>query len=264
MAEEKETKETEKSRDDAMSGFMDKMTSAVDALCSRMDAWEEKEKAKEDAARKDAEEKEKADAARKDEEEAKAKADAEEEEKAKEDKAKKDAEEEEKRKDDAARADSLDKAKIEEVLAKVNQVIGHISGSPETRAQFGEAQARADAAYRAHGKEAPAPMVAETLLDYRRRLLSGLQSHSKQWSKTDLKGLADNDVLANIERVIYDDAVAAARDPSLVAAGTLRRVVKRSDAGHTIHEYIGDPRDAMAPFVALPKIVQLRSPHRSA
>lgn len=257
MAEEKETK------DDALKPFMDAFQEFRDAMCSkmdafgaRMDAMEEKEKERADKARKDAEEAE--EKAKKDAEE-KAKADAEAEEKAKadaEEKAKADAEAEEKAKADAARADSATIASLSE---QVEYLTTRLSAQPEHMAGYGAAQAKADAVFRLFGKQAPPPLVAEKLLDYRRRLLEPFQSHSPAWAKTDLKSLAAGDVFDNIEATVFADAEKSARDPSKVPGGQLRMVERKDESGHTIREYYGDPLDAMAPFIhPYPQIRRLR------
>lgn len=129
-------------------------------------------------------------------------------------------------------------------------------------ASFGETQARADAVFRKIvGKEAPPPMAAERILDYRKRLLGTLQPYAgEEYARVPLRAM-DHEALKVFENVIYD---AAAKYNPPIPRGTLRMVERKSDAGHTVREYFGDPLDALAPFVALPKIVQLRSPRRAA
>jgi hypothetical protein len=263
MADEKEEKAREDAarRDAEEKARWDKMFGALDAVCTRMDAFEEKEKAREDNARKDAEEAE--EKAKKDaEEEAKMKADADEEEK---EKAKKDAEEEEKAKADKAKKDEeeamadaarKDSVNVADLQAQIATLRSHLSAQPETRAAFGEAQARADAVYRLMSKEAPPPMVAETLIDYRRRLLAPFVPMSAQWKAVDLKGVTDS-VLGVAEEQVFKDAAKAARDPSSVEVGTLRRRETRSKSGHTVVEYDGDQSVWMNAFMA-PKLVFAR------
>ncbi len=260
MAEEKETKEREDAarRDAEEKGRWDKMFSAMDAICSRMDAFEEKEKERADRARKDAEEAE-----------AKAKADAEEEEKAKADAAKKDAEEAEAK----AKADAEDKEKEEEktkadALARadaaiaalgtrVDAVVSHLAGEPSE--DLGAAQARADAVYLAHGKQAPAPMVAEKAIDYRRRLLRGVQASAPAWKDADFNTVPPGSIFDKLEAQVYADAAAAARDPSTAVPGQLRKITRKTEAGHTINEYVGDWRDGNRGLVQpLPRVGKLQ------
>jgi len=234
---EEKAREDAARRDAEESARWDKMFGTMDAMCSRMDAFETKEKEREDKSRKDAEEAEekaKADAARKDEE------DKEKEEKEKADKARKDAEEAEEKKkmEDAARADASS-ATLAEIKAQLETFRTHLSAQPADMASYGEAQARADAVFRLNGKQAPPPMVGEKLLDYRRRLLGTLQPSSKEWGKTDLKSLADGDVFDNIERHIFADAESAARDSSTIPGGTMRKIEKRDATGRTITEWHG-------------------------
>jgi len=248
MAEEDEKTREDRARKDAEekeradAARWDKVMGALDAICTRMDAFEEEKKEREDRARKDAEEAEekaKADA------EMKAKRDAEEEEKAKADKARKDEEEEKAKADAVVRADA---EHIKALEGRLDAVVSHLAGNDDREA-FGPAQARADAVYLAHGKQAPAPMVAEKALDYRRRLLAGIQASTKDWKDADFKTIPAGALFDQLEARVYADAAAAARDPSTATPGRLRPVVQRTPAGHTITEYVGDWRDGSAGLI---------------
>jgi hypothetical protein len=109
---------------------------------------------------------------------------------------------------------------------------------PEERSGFGEAQARADAVYRLTGREAPPPIAGERLFDFRRRLRAPLQSESPQFAKIDLCK-TNADVLDAIEPVVFADAAAAARDPSKIPGGTMRKTESRDATGRTITEWHG-------------------------
>jgi colicin import membrane protein len=121
---------------------------------------------------------------------------------------------------------------------------------------FGDAQARADNAYRAIGKNAPPPMAGERILNYRKRLLEPLKYYAGEaYAKVSLKPL-DPDALQVMETAIYDAAVKY--DPP-IPAGQLRKITRRSDSGHVIHEYVGDWRDANRGLIQpLPKVGELR------
>lgn len=115
------------------------------------------------------------------------------------------------------------------------------------RAELQEAQAKADAVYRLHGTTAPMAVHGEAPLDYRRRLASGLQKHSKDWGKQSLAAVS-RDVLAPIETAIYADAAAEARNPQNVPRGQLREIRTPDGSGRVVSEFVGHPDDAFAPF----------------
>lgn len=254
-------KRFEEKMDAILKGVGDASTK-VDACMKRMDAWEGKEKERDDKAKKDAaeeEEKKKADAA-------KAKADAEkgeggeteeEREKAKRlasDKAKKDGEDEEKRKADAARADAAASAGLEARLAAQQALIDKImANAPRdmSDAEFGklaEIQSRADEALIQHGKRAGRPMLGETVIAYRRRMSNELKRYSPKWKDLPLEGIRDDAFEAQIESQIYADAAIAAKTPTDIGEGELRCVPKTGPGGHRINEYYGQPSAWMDPI----------------
>lgn len=198
-------------------GAVKSLAGTVGTVVSRLDSVEKNMpaptlNASADAARKDADDKAKADAdmKAKADSDMKAKADADE-------KAKADADE--KMKEEAAKADADEKES--EAMA--------------------DCQAKADAAYQPHGKRAPAKMLGEGLLGYRRRLARGLQSHSAAWKGVDLAAIGDSTALGIAETAIYADAVAAARNP-LVDSGaprSPRAMTRMSSTGHNITTFSG-------------------------
>ena len=68
-----------------------------------------------------------------------------------------------------------------------------------------DAQARADSAYAAFGKRAPAPLPGERLAQYRVRLLKPMKQHSKTWNDVDLSTQSGKN-LDLIEQQIFADA----------------------------------------------------------
>jgi hypothetical protein len=119
------------------------------------------------------------------------------------------------------------------------------------RAEFADAQTRAERAYNAWNMRSNPPLAGERLRDYRIRLLRPMQKHSKQFSKSDLDLLPrDEAIFGATEAAIYMDSVAASSSPSSVPRGQLRMIVKRLPSGHTINEFIGEPQAWMDRFGA--------------
>jgi hypothetical protein len=261
----KDAEEAAKKKADAEAGeAVDKLLACVDSLSKRMDAWEEDEKKKADATKadaakkkdgetegpdfmkKDADETEEAfekrkDKARKD----RARKDAEAEMAA--DKAKKDAEEDEKKKADADLDARID-ARAKEMLSAIEKKIPRAMDDAEHE-KMATAQARADSVFAAFGKRAPRPLDGETLLGYRRRLATELKVHSKDWREVDLCAIADSGpAFDNVERVIYADAAAVARNPIDLGDGELREVVRADGSGRQIAEFVGHPSSWMQQF----------------
>lgn len=217
-AARKDAEREEEKKADADAGEkLDKLLTALDSISKRMDAMEEAEKARQDAAACD----KKADTGkdpiegdkprevaadkRKDaeEEEAKAKADAEREEKERADKAKADA--------DIAR-------RIADVEAKLPRQM-----SDAEYTEMADAQARADSVYAGFGKRAPRPLDGETIALYRRRLATGLKAHSREWKNFDFS-LLDGKSFEVIEEKIYADAAEAANHPADLPEGEIRAI----------------------------------------
>jgi len=266
-----------------MAKFADSMkdcSAKMDSATKRMDEEEEKKKA--DAAKRaDAEkeeEKKKADAAKakadanengddedKKKADAKAKADAEEEDKKKADAAKKaDAEKDEMdKKDDAARADALvanhpDFKAMREQLAALSAKMPAVISDAD-RGAFADAQARADVAYKAHGKDAPGPLMGETILSYRKRLAAGQKANSPRAEKLDVLSIADEGFMGVMEEMIYADSVAASRSTAGIPVGQLRERRSTSAAGHKIAEFDGDPGVWMSQFMGNTKATSTHS-----
>jgi 8-oxo-dGTP pyrophosphatase MutT (NUDIX family) len=214
------------------------------AACERDDAEEEAEREKykadgmdEDMAadkarkdRRDRMDKRRADA--ESEEAKKAKADAEE--KEREDKARRDADERaEKERADAIKADAQTAAALAVQLANMPK-----SPNDPDYAAMAEVQARADAAYQALGKRAPAALQGESLIGYRRRLVRGVQSYSPDWKKADLTTAAE-EILNIAEGKVYTDAITASHNVDDLADGELVKSVRTSETGHLITSFRG-------------------------
>jgi chemotaxis protein histidine kinase CheA len=232
----------------ALKGIAD-ATSCMKDVMKRQDAIEEREKTRDDAAKKDADEmekaeKEKADKAKRDAEDPEKKAEAE---RLTADKAKKDAEDEEaKKKADAGRADSGEVGTLRAKLAEHEKTIKELAARPVpahvSDAEFetmSGIQSRADAVMIMLGKRASRPMLGETPMAYRRRLAAGLKGLSPTWKDIPLESLRDDAFTGAVEDTIYADAAVAARSPMDLDAGTIRAVTQTLPSGHVETRFMG-------------------------
>ncbi|CDY79470.1 Phage protein [Caballeronia glathei] len=235
-AEEKAKADAEQEKAKADSEKWDKLMSAVDSICKRMDSFEEKKAdgmpgdelepvgdKKADADEKDAKEKEA--------EAAKLKAEAKEEE---------------------AKADAEKSALLARVsdLEKMLVATAQLTPKPLSDSDYAamaDAQAKADSVYSAFGKQAPRALNGEDLLSYRKRLAAGVKAHSDQWKSIDISKV-DAAVFEIAEPKIYADAFEAAAHPSASPEGGLRAVTKDTGTGHKITTFYGRPSDWMDSF----------------
>jgi hypothetical protein len=102
-----------------------------------------------------------------------------------------------------------------------------------------EAQERADQACLAWGSKAKPPMMAEDLLDYRKRLLRPHMRHSKDFANIDVDGLF-GPLLDSIEARVYADSRAKAAHAD-VAENQLRMISKTLPSGHRENTFHGSP-----------------------
>jgi len=245
---------------------LDGMSSRFDALSSRMDAYESKkdaEKSEEekgkseklpftkDSKEKDAEE-EKEEKGEPKEMKADKKKDGSE--AAMVDKKAKDADEkEEEEKKDAARMDSANEHLLKELQKQVNALNANRPRelTDADRDAISAAQAKADGIYSAFGDSAPRPMQNELPLEYRRRVLMKLQTHSPTFKDEDIRAIAMVPKAFQIaEDQIFKDAWTAATTPEDIdGIGGLREVRRvNRDTGHVIKEYYGNPMAWMSQF----------------
>lgn len=128
---------------------------------------------------------------------------------------------------------------------QVAAMMERINGQQLTQKQHQEladAQSRADAAYQAWSRRAPAPIPGELPAGYRHRLAAGLAEHSETWKdffKDNHLSDQPEDARAMIEAQVFADAQAAARrDPFDLGDGEERMVERRDpDSGLTIREF---------------------------
>lgn len=109
-------------------------------------------------------------------------------------------------------------------------------------------QARADAAYTALGSRAPAFLAGESAQTYRKRLMGGLKSHSKDWKDADIGAINDTAALDTIERRVYADAEYAGRHPVNLGADELRSIRRVDETGRNVTEFAGSPIAWMGQF----------------
>lgn len=244
-AEEAEAKKKADAEHGGMEGLHSKLNAIMDCLGatnakvdSAMSEIEALKKAKEDGSKKDAETAEEREALAKAERERKEKEKADAEREARE---KADAEERKEVEKIKADAEAM-KARLADAEEKLKEP------EPEEREKLSEHQAKADAVYMQHGKQAPPPMAGEKSTAYRLRLAAGVQDFSPAWKGVKLGVLAkaDSVAFANAEREIYADAETAARTPT-VQVGVLQPRVTRSEAGHVVREWRGDINTWCAP-----------------
>lgn len=136
----------------------------------------------------------------------------------------------------------------------------------EDHDKFSAAQARADAVYSGFGKSAPRPLQGESLLAYRRRLLTDLKEHSADWKNSDLRVVAvDDATMAIAENQIYAAATIAVRNPASVPLGMLREIKTKNDAGHTLTSFVGSPSAWMTRFAPTGRAVrQINQPNKGS
>jgi hypothetical protein len=124
----------------------------------------------------------------------------------------------------------------------------------EMMAECRQAQARADRVAQDFGDSAPPPLVGETPLQYRRRLISGFAQHSKAWRGTDLDAFSDK-ALDVVEDQVYAAARREAAAPRNIPAGQLVERVTTDETGRRIKRFFGDPEVTWGPFKTPSRIV---------
>lgn len=234
---EKTKEEMEKEREDAarkdasdkldvlLKGVSDAATK-MDACMQRMDAFEAKEKERDDAARKDAAEKE---------------------EKEKADKAKKDADEKEKaekEKADSTRADSVAglSKRLEESEKTIAALLGRVPKdlTDAELATMTGIQSRADEVFVQFGKRAPRAQLGETPIAYRRRLAEHLRPFSDKWKSIELSAVRDDAFEGQVENQIYADAALRAMQPNDLDPGSIREIKRTTPSGHIETSFVGN------------------------
>ncbi|HIA3454058.1 TPA: DUF2213 domain-containing protein [Escherichia coli] len=209
---------------DALKGINQK----IDGVVTRMDSLEQRDKARADAeeqAKKEAEEKAKKEAEEKAKKEAEEKAKADE------------AAEEQRKADEAAAKEAEEQRKADEEAEK-----------ERNDSALAEAQAKADSAFSACGKNAPAPFSGENALDYRKRALIAMQKHSPAHKDVNIRAIADSATLAVLEDAIFSAARQSIEKEMMSTQGQLHKRIRNDEAGRRITEYQGDPNVWLSAF----------------
>jgi hypothetical protein len=113
-------------------------------------------------------------------------------------------------------------------------------------------QVRADDLLDHWGLRAPAPVLGESALNYRRRImqmisnrLPGTSQLNSQLREIDY-GRCDDATLTALEPELFSAAKAAVYDPSWMDEGGFREVIERDSNGLAIQKFIG--RDSFVKF----------------
>ncbi len=116
------------------------------------------------------------------------------------------------------------------------------------RNQLAHAFNRADSVYASLGRQTPVPLPGESPMAFRHRLADGLRDMSGGIGKVNLDALPD-DVFGSIEARVYQDAADGAKAGLGTPAGRLNSRSYKSEGGHNMTEYFGDPLAWMSPFM---------------
>ena len=109
----------------------------------------------------------------------------------------------------------------------------------EEASKMADTQAKADSVYSAFGKQASRPLLGESQLSYRKRLLKGLQSYSDTYKNVNLNAINDEQLLSIAEKQIMADALQSSRIATHIPAGHLYEVKRQDASGRTITSYKG-------------------------
>ena len=155
---------------------------------------------------------------------------------------------------DAKKVADLEKshAELEAEVRRLRE--GHAALTRQPSIEDGNALAaafhRADNVYQMLGEQTPRHYPGESPIAYRRRLANGLRSHSERWKDYTFHDALDAHAFELVENAIYDDAIAAAKNPTRVSGGAMvLRENKTERNGKTYTEFIGDARAAWIPFM---------------
>ena len=110
----------------------------------------------------------------------------------------------------------------------------------EEEAKMADAQAKADSVFSAFGKSATRPLQGENLTSYRKRLLRGLQAYSDSYKDVNLvKEIKGEKMLSIAEKQIFNDALVAAKSPTMYANDAEYEIHERDRSGRTITKFKG-------------------------
>jgi hypothetical protein len=133
-----------------------------------------------------------------------------------------------------------------------------VSTDTATRADFIEAQTKADRVAHAFGDSAPAPLAGERLHDYRVRLVAPYLKFSKQFKGADLGKVRDASAFNAVESQVYNDAAGEATHPTAASLrpGELRYITTMDAANRPITRSVGNTSACWDQFNAPYKFVR--------
>jgi hypothetical protein len=133
-------------------------------------------------------------------------------------------------------------------------------GIPDSlRSELAKVQSRADDVFVQFGERAPMPLMGETSIDYRRRLIGQLAKHSDRWKDKRVDSL-DEGLFSEIENQVYADAVVRARTPNDIPMGRLRQIGPvRNETGHMVTTFVGNDAHFVRGFTRPAGRVSLKS-----
>jgi hypothetical protein len=128
----------------------------------------------------------------------------------------------------------------EDEEAKMDAMEAVAMKKDEEEGMYADAQAKADSVLSAFGKSASRPLQGESLTAYRKRLLRGLQAYSDSYKDINLiKEIKGEKMLALAEKQIFNDALVAAKSPTMYAADAEYEINERDRSGRTITKFKG-------------------------
>jgi hypothetical protein len=129
------------------------------------------------------------------------------------------------------------------------------SADAAERAKFAEFQARADRVFEAFSAadSAPRALSGETYMNYQRRVLGKLKTHSSSWRNVNLYDVRDSAALNAAAAQIFHDAYAVASAPPAVGSGVLRVVITKDQTGRQFSKFYGDPEATWGMFKQTPR-----------
>jgi hypothetical protein len=133
---------------------------------------------------------------------------------------------------------STEIAALKRDLADLQRRVGPPTGNPE---EFRQAQLRADSVYHLISDSgAPAALAGERILEYRARLLAGVQHLARQFKTVNFSLIGDPVAMGAIESRVYADAATECLHPTGgFLPGQLRAIKTRDPSGREITKYVG-------------------------
>lgn len=119
---------------------------------------------------------------------------------------------------------------------------------PEEEELFAQAQSKADSAYAAKGKRAPAPLLGQSLAAYKRRMMLDHIGATGEFRADSVHAAGDNHQLLDLmSKSIFADSIARS-DSELSAGAPALRATKTTQGGREITKYTGSISAFTAPL----------------